>query len=160
MSRWITPSRCAAARPAEPVAERLAEQVLHDEVRRAVVAQADVEHLQHVLVEDLRARGRLEQEPRALARLPDVPRVQDLHGHRLAGRAVLGEEDLGHAPLAEQAAHLVAGADDHADVLGRLAPDPLDVRAVRELPSVVGAEAVVLGVAPVAARAKHGAFPG
>ena len=83
--------------------QRLARQVLHDEVRLAVRGLAEVEDLDDVLVRDHVDRAGLVEEAGDDVRIARQDRVQQLDRHLAADHRVLGQVHHAHAPLAEQA---------------------------------------------------------
>ena len=138
MSRWTMPFSCAATRPestctrmsitssngsppsaADAVGQRLADELLHDEVGAAVVERAEVVHLADVRVADRAGGARLLVEAPHGVLLPRLGRVEHLDGDRAPDGQVLGLEDGAHPALAEHRAHDVLAADGLAEEVAR-----------------------------------------
>ncbi len=120
-SRWTIPFACAApsalhiwtpiastwsagiGAAADRVAQRLARQVLHDEVRLTVGGLAEVEDLDDVLVRDHVDRARLVEEAGDDVGIARQNGVQQLDRHLAAEDRVLGEVDDAHSALAQKA---------------------------------------------------------
>ena len=146
-SRWTIPAACARARPfehlrddvhrlaerdaprpPEPLAEVLAAEQLHHEVRAAVVA-ARVEHRDDVRALDGAHRARLAREPRDDVLVGRELRVDELDRDALAEPDVLGLVDGAHAAMTDETAEDVATRDRLADE--RLAGCPRALPAAR-----------------------------
>ena len=123
-SRWTMPARCASIeragdlhrdrqrlgerqRPAgDPIGQRLALEVLHDEERGSVVL-ADVVQRADVRVGELRDGARFQVEARAELRIGRQRLGQDFHRDEPIEPGVAGFVDLAHAAGAERAEDFV-----------------------------------------------------
>jgi hypothetical protein len=127
MSRWMNPLACASFRPRhpdrlpladpplrlDPVRQRLAVDVLHDEEPVTAPVALEVEHRDDVLVDELRLERRLALELLdELLVLRDVRR-QELDRDQPVEVRLLGEPDHAHRARAELPDQLVAGRLRH-----------------------------------------------
>ena len=80
--------------------QRLAVQVLHDQIR-SVVPRPDIVDVDHVGVVHGTGRLGLATEPRGGVGLLRLRRQQELHRDALARQQVLGREDRAHPPLTQ-----------------------------------------------------------
>ena len=102
---------------AQPVLERAALEVLHDD-ERPVVPLADVEDGDRIrLAGETRGGQRLSREPAAQRVVARVPLGQDLDGDGSSEDLVLGAEDLAHAAVPDPGRVAIAGRQEL--VLGR-----------------------------------------
>ena len=98
------------ADPPEQAGEVLALHELHREEREAVHL-GDVVHAADVRVGDLPGRAHLAPEPHEPVAVADERLGQELQGHRLSEREVVGPVNLAHAALADQPDNPIAAAE-------------------------------------------------
>jgi hypothetical protein len=103
-----------APEPVDPVLERLALEILEDDVGVALVL-AGVDHRDHVRVRELGHRPRLAAEPLDLVRLIGDLRVHDLHGHGSLEGLVASEVHGRHAAGAQLGVQAVAPRQNAAN---------------------------------------------
>ena len=127
----------------DQILERLALEVLHDEVHRALGQDAEVGDVDDVRVVDRRRRARLAQEAVDRLLVARELRVQHFHRDRLLDVDVLAEVDGAHAAAAEDLVEPVV-----ADVVA----EPRDVLFLDEDGRVVQAEPLPVGEPREAAR--------
>ena len=139
MSRWTMPRACASARASQAsrtmstastmgslpralkrTPRSLPGEVLHHHVGVAALERADVEHAGHVLALDGGGGlGLAEEAGRGLGQLHRGGE-EELDGHPLLERQVLGGDDDPHPPVPEHPLHLVLAGDHGAGLGGRL----------------------------------------
>ena len=132
-SRWMMPCSCACARPAgrdltgeceglvrrerasivEALAQRLAVDEVHHEVRR-VVPHAEIDDGDAVRMRELRHHAGLAIEAGLELVVGDERRVEELDRDELADGDALGLEDLAHRASGHHLEQLVAIVDDLA----------------------------------------------
>ncbi len=105
----------------DAIGERLADELLHDQVRAPVLERAEVVDLADVRVANGPCGARLLVEASNRVLLPRLVGVQHLDGDRAADGQVLRLEDRAHAALAEHAADDVLAADRLAEQIARRA---------------------------------------
>ena len=106
LQRALAPKQLGQAPPAE---------VLHDQVGRAVLAEARVEDLHDVLVSDGRRGPRLALKAPHRVVVAHQLRMQALERDLAAGHQMLGGVDGAHPAFAEQRPHAVALSEHPAD---------------------------------------------
>jgi hypothetical protein len=114
----------------EPVGERFALEVLHDQERFAFVARPQIGDLGDALVADLRRGDRLAVKPLQHRRGAEV-RVQDLDRDPLAELGVGPEIDRAHPAGREQALDPILVVEHRA---ARQGPGPRTVHSVEHKP--------------------------
>ena len=125
--------------------ERLADELLHDEVRHVAVESSEVGDGDDVRMPHHRRRPRLPQEARGEIGIAREIAPQHLEREEAIERPVAHAVHRAHAPFAEDARDLVAVVDDSPDqrVGGGLPDAGMELRAVEGAERGVGSETLV-----------------